>query len=174
MLTESKGEQADLENGWGGGHSVRREGGPGLLKQLRHQKKWDPGTYLSECLPALSPSLHCVNMHEDLRGINRRGVHIATAFSISTEKGFNGLIMNRITSPTANYRFLEGEGKESLHWAKVYAADESHGPMFWLTPWSCWHNSCDVALFASLPVISSHFSWIKMSTSVTPNSEFSK
>lgn len=97
-------------------------------------------------------------MHEDLRGINSRGVHIATAFSISTEKGFNGLIMNRITSPTANYRFLEGKGKESLHWAKVYAVDESHGPVFWLTPQSCWHNSCDVALFATLPVISSHFS----------------
>lgn len=111
-------------------------------------------------------------MHEDLRGINSRGVHIATAFSISTEKGFNGLIMNCITSPTANYRFLEVEGKESLLWAKVYAEDESHGPMFWLTPWSCWYNSCNVALFASLPVISSHFSWIKMSSSVTSNSKY--
>lgn len=70
-------------------------------------------------------------MHEDLRGINSVGVRIATAFSISTEKGFNGLIMNRITSPTANYKFLKGEGKESLFWGKVYAADKSHGRMFW-------------------------------------------
>lgn len=53
-------------------------------------------------------------MHEDLRGINSGGVHIATAFSISTEKGFNGLITNRITSPTANYKFLKGEGKGKL------------------------------------------------------------
>lgn len=86
---------------------------------------------MSGCLPALSPSLHCVNMHEDLRGINSVGVRIATAFSISTEKGFNGLIMNRITSPTANYKFLKGEGKESLLWGKVYAADKSHGRVFW-------------------------------------------
>lgn len=50
-------------------------------------------------------------MHEDLRGINSVGVRIATAFSISTEKGFNGLIMNRITSPTANYKFLKGEAE---------------------------------------------------------------
>lgn len=57
-------------------------------------------------------------MHEDLRGINSGGVHIATAFSISTEKGFNGLIMNRITSPTANYKFLTGKGKEELTQAK--------------------------------------------------------
>jgi len=84
----------------------------------RPQKKWDPGTYLSGCLPALSPSPHCVNMHEDLRGINSGGVHIATAFSISTEKGFNGLIMNRITSPTANDKFLPGEGKGELTLAK--------------------------------------------------------
>lgn len=69
---------------------------------------------MSGCLSALSPSLHGVNMHEDLRGINSGGVHIATAFSISTEKGFNGLIMNRITSPTANYKFLYGEGKREL------------------------------------------------------------
>lgn len=53
-------------------------------------------------------------MHEDLRGINSVGVRIAAAFSISTEKGFNGLIMNRITSPTANYKFLKGEGEGEL------------------------------------------------------------
>lgn len=69
---------------------------------------------LSGRLPALSPSLHCVNMHEDLRGINSGGVRIATAFSISTEKGFNGLIMNCITSPTANYKFLTCEGRGEL------------------------------------------------------------
>lgn len=60
------------------------------------------------------PSLRYVNMHEDLRGINSGGVHIATAFSISTEKDFNGLIMNRITSPAANYKFLKGTEKEEV------------------------------------------------------------
>lgn len=95
---------------------------------------------MSGCLPALSPSLHCVNMHEDLRGINSGGVHIATAFSISTEKGFNGLIMNRITSPTANYKFLKGEGKGraysgakfmqlTSHMASCFGLSEGTGPI---------------------------------------------
>ena len=58
----------------------------------------------------------CVNMHEDLGVINSGGVHVVPLpFTISAQNAFNGLIMKRITSPTANYKFLEGErGEKAL------------------------------------------------------------
>ena len=55
----------------------------------------------------------CVNMHEDLGVINSGGVHVVPLpFTISAQNVFNGLIMKRITSPTANYKFLKGERGE--------------------------------------------------------------